>query len=101
MNIELDGEGQDLARAYLKARATIAEWQEVADEVATRLKKVLDNADTATYLGKVVFTYKPMQRRVLDQKRLKAERPDIAQAYTTVQETRPFRVNEHAPDELL
>lgn len=89
---ELDAEGRGLLAELLHARAQAARWQEQTEELEYRLKKVLDDVSLATVNGQPAVIYRAVTSRVLDQRRLRSELPDLCRAYSTERFSRPFRV---------
>lgn len=67
------------------------EAKAAAEAIRERIKAALGDIETMV-AGPYKLTYKPTTRSQIDSKRLAADHPDIAAAYTTTTTTRPLRV---------
>jgi putative phage-type endonuclease len=78
---------EQLARAR-EAERVAKVWRE---ECEANIKATLGEADTAVVGDTTVATWKTQGRRAIDTKRLRAERPEIAEEYTSESTSRVFR----------
>jgi len=98
--VELDGDAIGTLQALKQAREQIGKWTEVKEACEKRLKTTLADAASGTFQGKPLVTYAVVTSTVLDQKALREDHPDLAAHYMTVRETRPFKPNLDALEEL-
>ena len=78
-------EMQDMKRIADEAKAA-------AEALSERIKTALGDVETMV-AGPYKLTYKPVTRTTIDSKRLTADHPDIAAAYSNTTTTRPLRIN--------
>ena len=77
----------------LQEYTRIAEEAEAAAEaLRDRLKAAMGDAELLV-AGPYKLTYKPVTRTSIDGKRLAADHPDIAAAYSKTIQTRPLRIS--------
>jgi predicted phage-related endonuclease len=76
---------------YCAIKQSIRVLQDQLEAVEGRLKDAMGDATEARVDG-VIVRYRPVERRMVDTTRLKAERPDIAEMYTRIITARQFTV---------
>jgi putative phage-type endonuclease len=92
LEVELpDAESAFLLTAYVAKKAAADMLAEAVEELKNKLKARMHNAERAI-IGPNVITWKPQTRATIDTKRLRAERADVADEYTTETTTRVFKV---------
>lgn len=69
----------------------IDEAKAAADALTDRIKAEMGDTETMV-AGPYKLTCKPVTRRTIDSKRLAADHPDIAEAYTNTTTSRTLRV---------
>lgn len=67
---------------YRRAKAAVARAEARADEVGDLLRARLGPAENGLYKGQVVVSWRASDRNDVDVKRLRSERPDIADEFT-------------------
>jgi predicted phage-related endonuclease len=92
--VELDDDTVALLAVYGEFTAQIADLTEARDEIRHRIEKYLDTEETGLVNGRPVITWKWDQpSSVIDSARLRAEQPEIWQAYQKPRKpSRPFRL---------
>jgi putative phage-type endonuclease len=91
--VRLTREQLEWLRELKERKAQLAAVKEQTAELENRLKLALGNATTAIDRhDNVVLRWTPTKRRALDAALLKAERPELAELFTTTTETRRFSV---------
>jgi predicted phage-related endonuclease len=73
------------------AREMQSTWADVEKEARTEIEQIMGDAETATYRGQPVITWKPVKSNRFDQAAFKKEHPDLHALFTTTIESRPFR----------
>lgn len=71
---------------YIEITERINDLKETQSKLRSVVNAKLARADEGALAGRVVLRKTTYQRTALDTKRLKSERPDIAEAFTTVTE---------------
>lgn len=89
--IELAPDAMPIVEAILDRRAAIDDLNEELDELTDLLKIIVGDNTEATIGGRVVLTWKSRVTSRLDQKRLKAEQPEIYAAYVKSDASRVWR----------
>jgi putative phage-type endonuclease len=84
-------DAESLARAYIEAREALKGAQAVVDTIENELKALMASHAVGV-AGDYEVIWKPRTRRVIDTKRLMAEKPDIAAEYATETQFRVFSV---------
>lgn len=82
----------DTVQEYKRNALDIAALTERQKTLRARIEDELGDDDTGTLLGVPVVTFKYGKRRTLDQRALKAAHPDLVEEFTTVTESRTFRM---------
>lgn len=78
-------------QTYCTLKQQIRALTDQLEAVEGRLKDAMGEATEARVDG-VIVRYQPIERRIVDTSRLKAERPDIAEMYTRLSTARQFTV---------
>lgn len=78
-------------QSYCTLKQQIRALTDQLEAVESRLKEAMGDATEARVDG-VIVRYQPIERRLVDTTRLKAERPDIAEMYTKISMSRQFTV---------
>lgn len=81
-------------REFLSLRAFAKQQAEDVDALKDRIKLAMGAATTLYVGGKKVITWKPQTANRIDTKALRAEAPEVAEAFTKPSESRVFRVSE-------
>lgn len=84
---------ETLVAEYLKHKAVADEAQKAADLAKQRLQSLMGEHEQAVVVGSLtthLIAWKTQTRRSLDTKRLRAERPEIADEYVKESTTRVF-----------
>lgn len=89
--IELTPDAMPIVEAILDRRAAIDGLNEELDELTDLLKIIVGANTEATINGRVCLTWKERVTSRLDQKRLKAEQPEIYAAYVRSDVSRVWR----------
>lgn len=84
----------DLLAAYVEAQQRTAEAEAVEKQLANELRARLENHEGLAHpeTGEALVTYRTQSSRRLDQKRLKADHPDLAEQYSTETTSRVLRI---------
>jgi predicted phage-related endonuclease len=82
---------QSDVQTYCTLKQQIRALTDQLEAVEGRLKDAMGEATEARVDG-VIVRYQPIERRIVDTTRLKAERPDIAEMYTKISTSRQFTV---------
>ena len=82
---------RSLLEGYLEARRLEAAAAKRKQVFATAIQEAMGEA-TEVHVGPFRVCWTPVERSVLDQKRLKAENPGLCEHYSQVQHTRRFEV---------
>lgn len=93
-DVELDEDTAALVHKYRDLRATKSEVERTMELIKNAIARKLGEHEAGTELGVRVVTFKPMKdAEVVDVKRLRDERPDIADQYISLRPgTRRFAV---------
>jgi predicted phage-related endonuclease len=78
-------------QSYCTLKQQIRALTDQLEAVEGRLKEAMGDATEARVDG-VIVRYQPIDRRILDTTRLKAELPDITEMYTKIITARQFTV---------
>jgi putative phage-type endonuclease len=93
------GSGLDeLVVAYIEAQKRTAEAETVEKALANEIRARLEQHETIVdeETGKELVTYRTQTSRRLDQKKLKAEHPQLVEQYSVESTTRILRLTKHA-----
>ena len=82
---------QSDVQTYCTLKQQMSALKDQLEAVESRLKEAMGDATEARVDG-VIVRYQPIERRIVDTTRLKAERPDIAEMYTRILTARQFTV---------
>lgn len=82
----------DDIRRYQDLTSAKAAIEEELKTLRGRIEDALGDDDTGTILGVPVVTWKFGKRRSLDQRALRAAHPELVEEFTTLSETRTFKV---------
>ena len=93
MDIELSRDGVTALEKYLELKQTADELDKTLKLYQQIVKVEMGDASKAVADGYKV-SWKTQSRTTLDSKRLKAEKPDIYEAYAKTSESRVFRVSQ-------
>ena len=88
--IEANAEILDAWRALIETRHDIARCEGDVERFELQLKMALGDADTLTYKGRTLATWKEQKQQRMDSKALKAALPDVWEAYSTESKFRKF-----------
>ncbi len=88
--VEVDGE---LVAELADVRRRLDELSRRRDWLEAQIKDRLREAQVGTVDGVRAVSWRAQTRRIIDTRRLKAERPDIAEQYTSERTTRVFRLH--------
>jgi predicted phage-related endonuclease len=78
-------------QTYCTLKQQIRALTDQLEAVEGRLKEAMGDA-TEAHVDGIIVRYQPIERRLVDTTRLKAERPDIAEMYTKISTSRQFTV---------
>lgn len=88
------GRATELIEARTAAAAAEKEAKTEKDRCSNELRALLGDAtDAISPDGDRLFTWRPQTRTTIDSKRLKAEQPDIAEAYSRTSTSRVLRIS--------
>ncbi|MEC3884606.1 YqaJ viral recombinase family protein [Halobacillus sp. HZG1] len=90
---ELDAESDKLLEALEQIKAEEKDLKTKKNEYENRLKQKLATYEKG-FTNQYVVTFKNQQRRSVDSKRLKAERPELYEEYCKVSTSRPLKFKE-------
>ncbi len=88
--VAVDGE---LVAELADVRARLDELSRRRDWLEAQIKDALREAQVGTVDGVRAVSWKQQTRRIVDTRRLKAERPDVADEYVVERSTRVFRLH--------
>lgn len=93
-SIETDIEGLQLYEDLCEIREAEKDLKEQKDKIELELKKLIgDDADTLTYAGEKLVSWKSQTSMRFDSKAFQKEHPDLYQSFKTPSSSRVFRVS--------
>lgn len=95
-SVDLGDEGASLVLDMRRAQAARKEAEREEGKAKAGIMTLLGKAEVGTVNGDVAVTWKTVETRRLDQKRLSAEHPEVVEAYSSVGRSRRFILAEEA-----
>jgi putative phage-type endonuclease len=95
--IEIDGL-KDRLDALKAAKLMAKQAEEQVEAITNEIRAAMNDAEVGTIDGQTAVTWKTSTTSRLDTKRLKAEKPDVYEAFTTQSESRTFRISTNKGD---
>ena len=96
-SIDLDGDLIDKIHRIAMLKKQTGPATKELEQLEREVKEAIGAAEVGLYQGKTVVTYKETVSKRFDQKRLQAEKPDLAKQYTIESVSRRFLIK----DEIL
>ncbi|UOQ46507.1 YqaJ viral recombinase family protein [Halobacillus salinarum] len=93
LELELDTNAEQLLQSLNQMKDEMDELKTLKSKYENQLKQTLGDAEKG-FTNQFIVTWKSQERRTVDSKRLKKEKPDIYEAYCKVSKSRPLKFKE-------